>query len=274
MVIDRLDDDDSSADGVAEVERKGASGDGLRREAIAGEVRDRAAYHAELRVAVTAEYEDVRGAREDGGWRGDGNRCLDGVANAAVDRGCQRIREVEESVLSPAMRRLEGEDPGRELAGFEHRLKGADRIKEKVAMDMLEKGDSAEQALAGVPDAVRYTFRYGEQRYADQVGADLKRLRAEGFELIKVKNSWASDQYRGINTQWREPGTGQRFEVQFHTGASLDAKQSTHGAYERLRSPGVSDDEARELRRFQRRICQQVPVPPGAAGIPDYPEGA
>lgn len=274
MGIDRLDDDDSPADSPSRVERKGASGDGPQRETIGGEVRDLATYRAELQAAVAAEYEDVRGAPADGGWRGDGNRSLDGLANAAVDRGCGRIRETEESVLSPAMRRVEGEDSGRELAGFEHRLKGADRIKEKVARDMLEKGDSAQQALAGVPDAVRYTFRFGEERYADGVGADLKRLRAEGFELIKVKNSWASDQYRGINTQWREPGTGQRFEVQFHTGASLDAKQSTHDAYERLRSPEVSDDEARELRRFQRRICQQVPVPPGAADIQDFPKGA
>ena len=47
----------------------------------------------------------------------------------------------------------------------------------------------------------------------------------------------------------REPETGQRFEVQFHTRASFEAKQLTHAAYERLRillldieldEPGIS----------------------------------
>ena len=43
-------------------------------------------------------------------------------------------------------------------------------------------------------------------------------------------------QYKGINSQWIEPDTGQRFEVQFHTGISFEAKQLTHTAYEQLRT--------------------------------------
>ena len=42
--------------------------------------------------------------------------------------------------------------------------------------------------------------------------------------------------YKGINSQWIEPDSGQRFEVQFHTRISFEAKQLTHPAYERLRT--------------------------------------
>ncbi len=47
------------------------------------------------------------------------------------------------------------------------------------------------------------------------------------------------DEYRGINSQWRDSQTGHRFEVQFHTVPSFEAKQVTHGAYERLRDQGA-----------------------------------
>src|SRR6185437_12105528 len=48
-----------------------------------------------------------------GAWRGDGGRYLAPDANAEVARGCARIREVGETVITPAMRRIEAEDPNR-----------------------------------------------------------------------------------------------------------------------------------------------------------------
>ena len=72
--------------------------------------------------------------------------------------------------------------------------------------------------------------------YTQGVRTDIERLKDQGFELDKLKNSWSEEQYKGINSQWIEPDSGQRFEVQFHTRISFEAKQLTHGAYERLRS--------------------------------------
>ena len=271
--VDRPDADGPLERDGGRVELPDASAEVRHRDAVAGEVRDLAAYHADLRAAVAVEYEGTRETRADGkAWQGDGNRYLDGLSNAVVDHGCERIREVEGRVLSPVLRRVEAEDPGRELAGFEHRIKGADRIKEKVADQLrAQPGLAAEHALAGVSDAVRYTFRYGEGNYAAGVRADIDRLQARGFELVKMRNSWASDQYRGVNSQWQEPGTGQRFEVQFHTQASLDAKQQTHAAYEQLRNPLTTRAEQRRLEEYQRKVSGDIPAPPGAAEIPDYP---
>lgn len=133
-------------------------------------------------------------------------------------------------------------------------------------------GLNAGQALSSVPDALRFTFCYDQERYTSGVRVDLARLHAAGFELAKpLKNSWSSDQYKGINTQWREPETGQGFEVQFHTRASFEAKQLSHDAYERIRSPQTSELELDELTDFQRRVCGMIPVPLGAREIHNPP---
>ena len=110
------------------------------------------------------------------------------------------------------------------------------------------------------------------ERYTQGVQTDTARLKDQGFELDKLKNSWSDEQYKGINSQWSEPDTGQRFEVQFHTRISFEAKQLTHGAYERLRTRQADKFEQMVLEAFQEKVTAEVPVPPGADGVPDYPE--
>jgi hypothetical protein len=173
------------------------------------------------------------------------------------------------------MLQIEAADPNRRLTGLEHMLKGKDRLKEKIAdVLLLESHLSPREALDKVPDAVRYTFIYGHDGYADGVQADVERLKAAGFEEVKLKNLWSSRQYKGINTQWRRPETGLRFEVQFHTPESLQAKELTHGAYERLRRPEneTTPVERDELEEFQHRVNALLVTPPGSGEITDFPE--
>jgi hypothetical protein len=207
-----------------------------------------------------------------GSWRGEGGKSLPLAVNDRVEAACDRVTEREQEKISPALRAIESQDPDRPLIGFEHRLKGRDRIKAKVDGMIKESGFSPEQAVSRVPDAIRYTFQYQEARYTQGVLADIARLKDEGYELGKLKNSWSYDQYKGINSQWIEPGTGQRFEVQFHTRISFEAKQLTHGAYERLRTQRADAFEELVLEAFQKKVTAEVPVPSGADGIPDYPE--
>ena len=60
--------------------------------------------------------------------------------------------------------------------------------------------------------------------------------------------------------------------MQFHTLISFEAKQLTHGAYERLRSQQADAFEELVLEAFQKKVTADVPVPLGAESIPDYPE--
>jgi hypothetical protein len=209
----------------------------------------------------------------DGSWVADGDRKLNPEQNAEATKACADIREEGEDVILPAMQRVEATDPERRLAGLQNMLKGEDRLKEKIADALRARPElTVTQALGIVPDPVRYTFAYSTERYADGVLTDVERLKTEGFELIKLKNLWTDDQYKGINSQWRRPETGLRFEMQFHTPESLEAKELTHKAYERIRSPRVTSTERDELEDFQRRVNALIVTPCGTAKIKDFPE--
>jgi hypothetical protein len=209
----------------------------------------------------------------DGSWAAGPDRGLDPGQNAEAAKACTETRDEGKQVVLPAMRRVEAADPDRRLAGLQHMLKGEDRLKEKVADALQARPElTVRQALSIVPDPVRFTFTYRMERYADGVRADVERLKAEGFELIKLKNLWTHDQYKGINSQWRRPETGLRFEMQFHTPESREAKELTHKAYERIRSSQVTPAERDELEDYQRRVNALISSPPGVSGIDDYPE--
>jgi len=189
----------------------------------------------------------------------------------AIDAGCARVEQIERETVTPAMRRIEAEDPDRHLAGLDHRLKGKDRLAEKVENWMAaQPGLMPDEAFRLAKDAIRYSFVYEEAKYTAGVHADCDRIRSAGFQPADRQNSWAEDQYKGINGRWREPGSGQLFDVQFHTQDSYNAKQATHAAYERIRDPSTPPGEVRQLRAYQREVCATIPIPPGATEIPDY----
>jgi hypothetical protein len=189
----------------------------------------------------------------------------------AIDQGCARVERIERETVTPAMRRVEAEDPERHLAGLEHRLKGKDRLSEKVENYLKSNAElSTDQAFSKVKDAIRYTFQYDEQHYTDGVLNDVERLKSQ-FDLVDARNVWPEAEYKGVNSRWRVPTDGQVFEVQFHTEASLEAKEETHWAYEKIRSSETSKEERSELQDYQRRVSADIPVPPNVNEIPNYP---
>jgi hypothetical protein len=231
--------------------------------------------------AAWEEHEDRYPERErasplthtDGSWSSGDTRRLTPGQNAEATKACADIHDEGERVAFPAMLQIEAASPNGQLVGLEHMLKGADRLKEKIADALRARPElTATQALSIVPDPVRFSYEYSPDRYADGVRADVERIKAIGFEEVRRKNLWSDEQYKGINSQWRRPETGLRIEVQFHTPASLEAKELTHKAYERIRSAATSPTERNELEAFQRRVNALLDTPPGTAEIPDFPE--
>jgi hypothetical protein len=195
---------------------------------------------------------------------------LSRAAECELDLGYEAIESAESHITSSLLE-IESEVSNRRLVGFDFRLKSLGRIAEKVSQNIASKPDRTPEAALGlIPDAVRYTLCYNVDDYAPGVRSDLDRLKAAGFEMLKVRNLWGQPEYRGINSQWRDMQTGQRFEVQFHTLPSFEAKQVTHGAYELLRTGELNDDEELELDAFQRKVTAAIPMPPGALDIPDH----
>jgi hypothetical protein len=121
------------------------------------------------------------------------------------------------------------------------------RIMARIAEDGRVKGRAPGEALANMADLVRRTFEYPADQYTDGVRADVERLWREGYREVAVRNYWTSPLWKGISTTWREPGSGQLFEVQFHTPESRAARDQTYPDYLRLRSADTSDAERAAL---------------------------
>jgi hypothetical protein len=214
----------------------------------------------------------------DGSWQGDSDRRLSPEQNAEAGKCAADLRDEAIQRIGPAMERVEAADPDRRLAGLAHMVKGEGRFKEKIADELSTKpGMTVKDVLDKVADGIRFTLEYPSERYADGVLADVERLKAEGFQLIKLKNLWHADQYKGVNSQWRAPETGTRCEMQFHTSESLEAKELTHQAYERIRTAVALPQEQRDaveeqaLKEFQGRANALLRTPPGTGAISDFP---
>ena len=212
-----------------------------------------------------------RSADPPGSFRSHGGSYLNPERHTEAVTTLDRVREAEPAI-SADMRTFEQENRhGGWLEGFEHRVKGDDRLKEKVAEKLAaEPRMPVAEALREVADAIRFTFCFQPESYAKGHYEIKEQLESRGYQMYYSKNWWTDQEYKGINTRWVTPG-GQRFEVQIHTLESFHAKHHvTHAAYERIRDPATSRSELRELHAFQREVCSHIRVPEGTVDIPDY----
>ncbi|MGR4880483.1 ATP nucleotide 3'-pyrophosphokinase [Streptomyces sp. LARHCF249] len=198
------------------------------------------------------------------GWTGEGGLSLSPADNKRVDDYVENAERAERAI-SPQVRAAAW-IAGAEVIGFENRLKSPDSLKRKVATSLREHpGQSAEAGLATLGDAVRYTLQWRDDQYTDGVTTAAQVLSSWGNDSTKWSNTWGrTDGYRGLNTGWRAPRSGQLFEVQFHTPASKWAQEATHKLYEEQRLPGTSPERKKELQEQQNALFAAVPVPAGA----------
>ena len=87
--------------------------------------------------------------------------------------------------MTDGMQSLERRVPWRHLVGLEHQLKDEDCVKARIAEDVRVKGRTVDEAFAILGDAVRFTFQYPEDRYAEGVAGDLGQLAAQGFTEVQ-----------------------------------------------------------------------------------------
>jgi hypothetical protein len=217
----------------------------------------------------------------DGGWSWKSLR-LNRADNQVADQQLAARRQAEgrhpdgtydDRGLTPALRRVEGQlDHGTLIPDTEKfALKSPDRFKEKLAK-MVERrpGTSVEDLADEISDGIRYTFLFDPDHYTDQTRKACANLTDNGYELMRLANRWGGEEYKGINSRWSDPGSGQHFEVQFHTAASWEAKQKTHEAYEKIDNPETPVEEVEELRSYQRSISDSLEVPSHWDNIRDY----
>jgi len=79
------------------------------------------------------------------------------------------------------------------------------------------------------------------------------------MKLVRLRNFWRGDQYKGISSLWRDPAASQLFEVQFHTEISYHAMMFTaEHTYAWLRSAQTCAQQELELEAFQREVYAHV----------------
>jgi hypothetical protein len=196
-----------------------------------------------------------------------------GIAHCRGREGRDADGEYADRGLTPAMRRIEAQlDHGHLAANTEQfALKEPDRYKEKLAKLIARfPGESPEDLAMKIHDGVRYTFVSTTETYVSTFWDVSRNLRESGFELMVRTNTWGNDEYKGVNTRWRDSDSSLIFEVQVHTYESLDAKERTHKAYERINDVRTPVEDIEAMRDYQKGISAQVPHPRGWQGIPDY----
>jgi hypothetical protein len=225
--------------------------------------------------------EDAARVDPDGSWHWKGRELLPDRSRMAdeVINNCHDAegRDVDgnygEHGLTPAMRRIEPQLEHGHLADDTEKfaLKDPDRFKEKFAK-LIERfpGTDPRELVSNIADGVRYTFILDFEHYTESVEVGQRCLEAAGYDHVETKPGWDKDEYKGVNSRWREPSNATMFEVQFHTEESWDAKQKTHEAYEKIEARGTPVEEVERLRAYQREISSKVRIPPGALEIQPY----
>ncbi len=210
------------------------------------------------------------GNNPDGSWDGKPGLHLDPDENAIVSRYADESFDIEQRIRPELDRIVSDAAPDSRLVGLDESMKFADSLKGKVADEMLENpGLTVEGALAQVKDSVRYTVESNVTDYTSTVSQTVERLRAEGYELVKFKDTWGDEGYKGINSSWVDPATNRVFEVQFHTAESFAAKTASHDIYDALRTPNLPADEIARLTEQTKEIFSDLEIPPGATELGD-----
>jgi hypothetical protein len=208
-----------------------------------------------------------------GPWTGPQGLRLTEAQNLQVIKFHDRAVEAERS-LTPRLLEI-SERSGVPMAGLENRLKSLESSRRKVADRLAEQGIGGDAApvIAGMNDAVRYTFTSADATYVSDVTHVVGQLEAAGLERVRWHLSWPDDGYQGLNTSWRDPATGQLFEVQFHTPGSFAMKEHTHALYEERRLPGITAERDAVLRAEESELYRQVSRPPGVELLARPPAG-
>ncbi|HEU1662513.1 TPA: minor capsid protein [Streptococcus pneumoniae] len=168
-----------------------------------------------------------------------------------------KISGVEPKITSN-MQRIAGEN---KLAGLEFRKKTVESLSRKIIADSLVENISLSKAVSKINDALRYTTIFDSDTFTEEYLKMKQKLIAEGYKIVKVKNTWPVDgPYKGVNTVVEKDGIN--FEMQYHTQESFDLKNgSLHELYEKYRDTNTSDLERMKLFKEMLDLSNGLEIP-------------
>lgn len=177
-------------------------------------------------------------------------------AKETYNKACEN-----EKKITPELNEIVKENGG-ELAGLEYRIKSPESFQRKINTDMSEKGISEEEAIENMKDVVRYTSVSDFDKLAENYSCTINSLKDKDYNVIETKNTWDNEKnpYKGVNVSLESP-EGQKFELQFHTPESLEAKEKMHKLYEEARLPSTPLERREELAKEMGEISSSLERP-------------
>lgn len=152
------------------------------------------------------------------------------------------------------------------LYGLENRLKTTDSIQRKMNKKQIEDGMSESESMNDIHDSVRYTTISDTKNFVSSYESFKKKLGSLGYSEIECKNYFemfnqGKVKHKAVQSQF-ETKDGFKFEVQFQTPESQDAKTKKIPLYEERRQVGIKQERAKELEDEMEKLALAVPDPP------------
>lgn len=170
-----------------------------------------------------------------------------------------RVDNIESDVTTAATK------SGSKLYGLQHKQKTLDSIMRKIQTDSNEKGISPKQAAEDIKDAIRFTTVSKDGDFVRNYREFKYYMGQMGYEELKCKNYWnlyheGKAKHKQVTSVFGDH-TGYRFEVQFQTPSSLEAKEKKTKLYEEVRQEGVDPARKSEIIREMERLASTVNDP-------------
>lgn len=171
----------------------------------------------------------------------------------------RRINEITSDVSSAAS------DSGSKLHGLEHRLKTEKSIRRKISKAMTEEGLTSDQAAQSIKDAVRFTTISSEKSFVDNYNSFKQLLQQKGYDEVRCRNYFdlfrqGKVKHKSVQSVFETPD-GYKFEVQFQTPSSQEAKDKKVPLYEEARKVGITDNRLREIEKAMEELAKNVKDP-------------
>jgi len=161
-----------------------------------------------------------------------------------------------------------------EMVGLENKIKTEESLTRKLTLlaDKDKSSQTDKQKLGKFArrnnDALRYTFVFQSEKYAQGLQETIEQLKKAGFEILsnRIWNAWENAEtpgdtgYRGVNITIIS-SQKQRFELQFHTAESFRLKTETHHLYKELSSLKTFDKRREEIIKEMLRLARQIKRP-------------
>ena len=162
------------------------------------------------------------------------------------------------------------------ILGLENKFKTEESLIRKLSLlaDKDQSNQTSKQKLEKFArrnnDALRYTFIFQIEKYAQGFQDTIERLKKAGFEIPpnRIWNAWENEEtekdtgYRGINITIIS-SQKQKIELQFHTAESFWLKTETHYLYKELSNLKTFDKRREEIIKERLRLAKQIKRPKG-----------